>query len=252
MDHLSRSFADLEDLLDLEIAQLRARAGQLTAEEVDLLRRRVATTVLVPRLVQQLAAVRADEAAFRARLQRLEEAGQHAAIDDWIRTMLAAEYAAGLATVTARRVALEAEAAVWQQHGRSMLEDAATWLREQTELVRARQVVGALQEDTTRERIDSLERELSKVHAARRALEAPTWPAASACYERCLAALENGPAASGNIAPHEEVCVRPRFSVGASVRALPPARGTYLQLPHTQRHRNAAAQTQAPSRPLTQ
>ena len=179
VSNLSQSFADLEDLLDLEIAQLRARAGELSTEEVDLLRQRVAAAVLVPRLVHQLAAVRAREAAFRTRLQKLGEARKGANISDAARETLEAEYGDGLAAATAQLAALESEAAVWQTQGQPMLQAAAARLKAQQELVRARQLVGELLDEPARARLDALERELSKVSEATRVLESLTQPGTS-------------------------------------------------------------------------
>jgi len=179
VSNLSRSFADPEDFLDLEIAQPQARAGELLTEEVDLLRQRVAAAVLVPRLVQQLAAVRAREAAFRARLQKLPEARKGATISDAARETLEAEYGDGLTATTAQRAALESEAAVWQTQVQPMLLAAASRLKGQRELVRARQLVGELMEEPARDRLDALDRELSKVSEANRVLESLTQPGTS-------------------------------------------------------------------------
>jgi hypothetical protein len=171
VDRLAVSFAELEDLLDLEIAQLRSRAGVLSAEEAALLRRRVAAAVLVPRLVAQIADGRARVAALGSRIERLEEARSRAAIGDAVYATLAAEYAAGLEEASTRVAALEAEAAVWRLRGRPMLDDAAARLQEQEELVRARQLVGELQERAARDRIDALQRELANVQEASRVLD---------------------------------------------------------------------------------
>ena len=85
-----------------------------------------------------------------------------------------AEYGAGLAAATAQLATLESEAAVWQEQGQPMLLDAAARLRDQQELVRARQLVGELQEEPARHRLDALERELSKVREASYVLESLT------------------------------------------------------------------------------
>ena len=127
------------------------------------LHKRVAAAILVPRLIRQVAETRRGVATYRGFLERLNAARQQALITEKVHATLAAEYQLGLESPTSRLRTLEAEVDVWQTKGRTILEEGLAWIKEQEEVVKARESVGQLTSEEAQERIDALIREMAQV-----------------------------------------------------------------------------------------
>ena len=111
------------------MTQIRAYSGQVSVQEVNILSKRVAAAVLVPRVVRQLTETRQDVAAHRSFMEKLDAAYRQGKITEKVHATLAAEYGLGLESATARLKAWEEEVEVWRINGRPVLEEGIAWLK---------------------------------------------------------------------------------------------------------------------------
>jgi len=170
VDKMSEAMFELEDLLDLERAQIQVMLGEIPAREAEILGQRIAVAILIPRLQKRLAEARQSAATYQGFLERLQAGRKQAGLSERVYSTLAAEYQAGLDTAARAVHALEEELAAWRARAPRILEANQNWLQEERQAVEARKMVGQLPGDEAGERLAGIRRELKRTEEASRQL----------------------------------------------------------------------------------
>jgi chromosome segregation ATPase len=167
---LERSLCRLRYLIDLEIAQIRAALGEISPQAAENLGNRVAASVIVPQLKEELTHARGEVNAYRRYLEQLQRRYERGDVGDEVYESLEDEYRVNLQTAGARLSALEAQADVWKDEGAAILRDGTAWLRKQIEVVRARELVGEIDRRTAERRRSELAEEIGRFEDAQNLL----------------------------------------------------------------------------------
>lgn len=160
--NLSNNLWELEDLLDLEIAQIRTCLGKIPAQEVEILSKRVAASIVIPRLKKLLADAHQSVIAFQDLLEKVNQMHQQAKIKDKVYEILVAEFDAELHAAMTRENTLKAKANTWRNKQGPIFDRGINWLEDEIENVMARELVGQLSSDDAQERVAPLKRELNR------------------------------------------------------------------------------------------
>lgn len=166
---LGEEVAMLEVKLELAIAQLDARSGSITHDDVDIMQLRVAGTVLLPGLMAELDGVETDLAKIqehRSDLAELHSAGQ---VGDDVNDRLDQMYAENLATVNDDLLQLTDDVAAWRTEGPRAVADTLSWIDAELDLLRGRRLVEG--NDGIAQRITLLEAERRRLVSVRRFLD---------------------------------------------------------------------------------
>jgi hypothetical protein len=169
VSHLSREVGLLELFLELELAELRGLAGQLSAEDATIVRLRVSAAVLLPELVHDLGEARSGVQAVDAYRRRLDVAHAEGSVSEPAHERLSREYDAELARARARLADLEDRAATWRREGPDILQTCIDWTTVELDVLAARRV--AEQADRGADRRTLLERERDRLAEARALLD---------------------------------------------------------------------------------
>jgi hypothetical protein len=165
VDEISREVGLVEVLLDLEVAEVRAWLGEIPPAEARIVGLRVASSVLLPQLAEELGEAQrrvSDLEGFVGRLDRAHGSGE---VGDRAHTILVEEYDRELAAVRARLADLEAQAAVWRREGAPVIDASVDWITLELDLLAARRL--AEQSDAGGERRALLERELRRLEESK-------------------------------------------------------------------------------------
>jgi len=163
---LSDWILELEDLLDLEIAQIKATLGEIPSHEVRILGTRIAVTIFIPRLTDQIGEAKRDIDFYQSFLQKLDSAHKEGKVEDRIYENLAAEYQADLDATEAKLSAVRKEANEWKTRRSPALEMGVNWLKEELETTQVRELVGELKEKEAEQRVKTLKREIDRFKKA--------------------------------------------------------------------------------------
>lgn len=163
---LERSLCRLQYLIDLEIAQIRVALGEIPPDEAENLGNRVAATILVPQLQEELTAARGDAAAYRGYLKQLQRRYEQGDVGEEVYGALEDEYRVNLQRAEARVGTLQAQAGVWKDEGAVVLRDGIAWLRRQIEIVRTRELVGQVDRGIAERRRLELNAEIERFEEA--------------------------------------------------------------------------------------
>jgi len=166
---VSKEVALLEVLLDLEMAQIRSRLGEVSAAEAEVIRVRVATSVLVPELAHQIADAKQQAGAYETRLRRLRDARDDGAVEHRAYALLAQEYAQALQDAQSRLSELDVQAQRWRRDGPAILDACADWTALELDLLAARRI--AEEADTRGDHQALLQRERERLDEARELLQ---------------------------------------------------------------------------------
>jgi len=166
VDKLADGICELDDLLDLQLAQIRVLLGELPERGAELLGQRVAVTIMIPRLKKRLEEAQECAAKYRGFLEKLEATRRNPGLSEKAFMALLAEYRADLESATARVGTLENEIGVWRGKAPGILEASRIWLKEEEETVKAREMVGQLPSEQARERLAGVRRELGRTEKA--------------------------------------------------------------------------------------
>jgi hypothetical protein len=166
VEKMSTCMFELEDLLELQRAQIQVLLGEIQGCQVEILRQRITVAILIPRLKKRLTEGRQRVATCRSFLENLEAVRPRAGLSERVYSTLAAEYAAALESATSLVRGSEDEVEGWRAKGRHVLEANQRWLQEEKEAVTAREMVGQLTSDVARERLAGIGRELRRTEDA--------------------------------------------------------------------------------------
>lgn len=160
--------SDLENLLELEIAQLQACAGKINREEIAILGARVSSTVMIPQLQNRIAACRKEMDDYKAYLEKLGVELERQNISRPIYEILANEYKDTLETTNRLLNESLAEAEIWKTEGAVLLESAIHSANNELEIIRARKLSGQLADmDDVKRKSKALNDEIRRLEKAR-------------------------------------------------------------------------------------
>jgi hypothetical protein len=162
--------SDLENFLDLGIAQIQVCTGKISLQEVEILEARVAAIITIPRLTSKLFDLHQDVLTYNKVLEKLNVTHQNQEVEDSIYTLLMSEYTNKLNMLTVSLNQAEEEVKIWQTEGVSCLEDGISWIRRELEITRIRKLVGQLGIEELQQRSKSLNQELRRMEQARKIL----------------------------------------------------------------------------------
>jgi hypothetical protein len=162
--------SELENLLDLGIAQIQAHAGKISLQEVEVLEARVAATVTVPQLKNRLIDLRQSVENYNVILEKLNIEHNNKRVDDNIYMVLLPEYEDKLNTFVTLLSQTEKEANVWKTDGISYLESGVAWIQKELDIIRIRKLVGQLSVEELQQRSKYLNQEMRRLDSARQIL----------------------------------------------------------------------------------
>jgi hypothetical protein len=165
---LSDQIENLEILLDLQVATIRACAGEISQAAARVVGIRVAAAVVLPDLVRRLRAARRTIVRFESYLARLNAA--RANVGERVYAVMDDEYRAGLQAGRAELDALEAQAQTWRAGGPAVLAACADWMAVELDVLAARALIEQQEPPGDRRRL--LERERRRLDEARGLLAA--------------------------------------------------------------------------------
>jgi hypothetical protein len=162
---LSDQIETLEILLDLEVATIRACAGEISPAAARVVGIRVAAAIVLPDLVRRRRAAEETTARFENYLARLDAAHRGGDVGDQVHAVLRDEYRAGLHAGRAELAALEARAQAWRADGPAVLAACAHWMAVELDVLAARALIEQQEPPGDRRRL--LERERRRLDEAR-------------------------------------------------------------------------------------
>lgn len=163
---LSKSILSLEDLLDLEIAQIQAVLGKISTQEIDIISVRVAAHVTVPQLKEKLSGAKEQVSIFQAYLEKLNAIRESGKMGDNVYQSLLSEYKDGLSSAQALLKILQKEAEDWKSQVTPQLQIGLIWMQEQLEMVKVREKVGQLSYREFNDRTTGLTKEIDQLKGA--------------------------------------------------------------------------------------
>ncbi len=159
VEEISREVGLVEVLLDLEIAEIRAWLGEIPTAERRIVGLRVAASVLLPQLAEDLAKARQRTSHLEGFMTRLDGAHDAGEVGDRAYSILAEEYRSDLAASRARLAELEAQAEVWRREGGPVVDACIDWTAVELDVLAARSLAEQSEERARGERRALLERE---------------------------------------------------------------------------------------------
>ncbi len=163
---LSKSILSLEDLLDLEIAQIQAVLGQIPTQDIDILSVRVAAHVTVPQLKEQLSEAKEQVSTFETYLEKLNAMHDSGKMGDNVYHSLLSEYKDGLSDAEGLLKSLQIEAEAWKSQVTPRLQTGLTLMQDELEMVKVRKKVGQLSHREFDERTAGLTKEIHRLEEA--------------------------------------------------------------------------------------
>lgn len=165
---LSPKLSDLENLLELEIAQLRAYASKIKKEETAILGARVSATIIIPQLKSRIDDCRKEILDYNNYLIKLNSELEKQNISEQIYEILANEYKDALETASNLLSKSLAEAEIWKREGVILLENAIQLANKELEIIRARKLSGQIADmDEVKKKSKSLNDEIRRLEKAR-------------------------------------------------------------------------------------
>lgn len=164
---LSPKLSDLENLLELEIAQFQACAGKITKEEIAILGTRVSSTIMIPQLKNRIDTCKKEMHDYNIYLEKLGEELEKQNISRPIYEILANEYKDTLETTSKLLNESLAEAEIWKTEGAVLLESAIHSANKELEIIRARKLSGQIVNiDDLKKKSKSLNDEIRRLEKA--------------------------------------------------------------------------------------
>lgn len=165
---LSPKLSDLENLLELEIAQFQAYASKIKKEETAILGARVSATIIIPQLKNRIDNCKKEILDYNNYLEKLNSELEKQNISEQIYEILANEYKAALETTSDLLSKSLAEAEIWKREGVVLLENAIQSANKELEIIRARKLSGQITDvDEVKKKSKSLNDEIRRLEKAR-------------------------------------------------------------------------------------
>lgn len=164
--------SDLENLLELEIAQFEAYANNINERESAILGVRVSSTIIIPQLINKIKNYRQEIQNHNYYLEKLNVELESQNISKQIYEILANEYKN---TLEITRILLNeslAEAEIWKREGIVLLEIAIQSANKELEIIRARKLCGQITDiDDVKKKSKSLNDEIRRLENARQVID---------------------------------------------------------------------------------
>jgi hypothetical protein len=167
---LTNSISILENLLELEIAQIQAYSGKIPSHEIEILGARIAATITVPQLKDKLIKLNQAIVHYKSILERLDKERKKSRISDKIYKTLQAEYHANLEETFSLLKEVEMQANIWKTTGIPLVEEGINWMQEELEIIRVRKLVGQLTLEELKQRSKEINREIIQLEKAKQIL----------------------------------------------------------------------------------
>lgn len=165
---LSPKLSNLENLLELEIAQFQAYAGKIKKEEVAILGARVSSTIIIPQLKNRIDNCRKEILDYNNYLEKLNAELENQNISEQIHKILANEYKDALETTSNLLDKSLAEAEIWKREGVFLLGNAIQSANKELEIIRARKLSGQITDmDEVKKKSKSLNDEIHRLEKAK-------------------------------------------------------------------------------------
>lgn len=165
---LSPKLSDLENLLELEIAQLQAYASKIKKEETAILGARVSATIIIPQLKNRIDNCKKEILDYNNYLERLNSELEKQNISEQIYEILANEYKVALEITSNLLSKSLSEAEIWKKEGVVLLENAIQSANKELEIIRARKLSGQITDvDEVKKKSKALNDEIHRLEKAR-------------------------------------------------------------------------------------
>lgn len=164
---LLSNLSDLENLLDLEIAQFRAYTGKIRKEETELLGVRVSATIIIPQLKNKINDCKKEIQNHNNYLERLNVEVESQGIPRQIYEILVKEYEITLETTINLLNDSLAEAELWKKEGVVLLENAIQLADKELKILRARKLAGQITNEEVKKKSKSLNEEIFRLENAK-------------------------------------------------------------------------------------
>lgn len=165
---LSPKLSDLENLLELEIAQFQAYASKIKKEETAILGARVSATIIIPQLKNRIDNCKKKILDYNNYLDKLDSELEKQNLSRQIYEILADEYKEALETTSNLLNKSLAEAEIWKREGVVILENAIQSANKELEIIRARKLSGQITDiDDVKKKSKSLNEEIRRLEKAR-------------------------------------------------------------------------------------
>lgn len=159
--------SDLENLLELEIAQFQAYASKIKKEETAILSARVSATIIIPQLKNKINNYKKEIQDHSNYLEKLNVELESQNISRQIYEILANEYKNTLETTSNLLNESFAEVEIWKREGVALLENAIQSANKELEIIRARKLSGQITDiDDLKKKSKSLNDEIRRLEKA--------------------------------------------------------------------------------------
>ncbi|HNE05306.1 MAG TPA: hypothetical protein PLT08_12350, partial [Anaerolineales bacterium] len=165
---LSPKLSDLENLLELEIAQFQAYASKIKKEEIAILGARVSSTIIIPQLKNRIDNCKKEIHDYNNYLENLSVELERQNISRQIYEILANEYKEALEATSNLLNKSLAEAEIWKREGVVLLESVIQSANKELEIIRARKLSGQIVDiDDVKKKSKSLNDEIRRLEKAK-------------------------------------------------------------------------------------
>jgi hypothetical protein len=162
--------SDLENLLELEIAQIQVYSGKIKEKQVELLEVRVAATIIVPQLIESIEKHRKDIFDCNNYLDKLQAELENGNINDQTYNALSLEYKATINSATRLLEQTSAQAKIWKQEGVVLIETGLEWANKELDVIKARRLVGQLTLEDLKKKSMVINEEIHRLEKAKEML----------------------------------------------------------------------------------
>ncbi len=163
--------SDLENLLELEIAQFQAYASK-KREETAILSARVSATIIIPQLKNRINNYKKEVQDHNNYLEKLNAELENQNVSRQIYEILANEYKTNLETTRNLLNESLAEAEIWKKEGFDLLDSAIKLANKELEIIRARKLAGQINDiDEVKKKSKSLNDEIRRLEKAKQVID---------------------------------------------------------------------------------
>ncbi len=163
--------SDLENLLELEIAQFQAHASKIKNEESAILGARVSATIIIPQLKNKINNYKKEIQDHNNYLEKINVELESQNISRQIYEILANEYKTNLETATNLLSESLTESEIWKKEGLTLLDNAIQSANKELEIIRARKLAGQTTDiDEVKKKSKALNDEIHRLENAKQVI----------------------------------------------------------------------------------
>jgi len=162
--------SSLENLLELEIAQIQVCSGKIKEKEVELLKVRVAAIIIVPQLTENIEKYKKDIFDCNSYLGKLQTELESGSITKQTYNALSLEYKNILDKATNLLEQTLAQAKSWKQDGTILIESGIEWANKELEVIKARRLVGQFTLEDLKQKSKVLNEDIRRLEKAKQML----------------------------------------------------------------------------------